>query len=157
MRTVLVTFTLFGLIHSFHGLAVMAADTKEEAIKKDRKRIEGTWKVVALEVGGNKSSDEDARKLTVVNGADGSWSLRSEGREISQGTTVIDPLKQPHTIDFTPTSGGGKGNLHLGIYEVNENRRRLCFTPPGQARPTEFVSQPGTEQILVTFEREVTK
>jgi len=157
MRTVLVTFILFGLIHSFHGLAVMAADTKEEAIKKDRKRIEGTWKVVALEVGGNKSSDEDARKLTVVNGADGSWSLRSEGREISQGTTVIDPLKTPSTIDFTPTSGGGKGNLHQGIYEVKENTRKLCFTPPGHARPTEFVSQPGTEQILVTFEREVTK
>ena len=157
MQSALLKFLFIGLIFSLNGLVVTAADTKEEAIKKDRKRIEGTWKVVALEVGGNKSSDEDARKLTVVNGADGSWSLRSDGREISQGTTVIDPLKTPSTIDFTPTSGGGKGNLHQGIYEVNENTRKLCFTPPGHARPNEFVSQLGTEQILVTFEREVTK
>lgn len=142
---------------TLNSLMTFAADTKDEETKKDRKRIEGTWKVVTLEIGGKKSSDEDVRKLTVVNSIDGSWSLRSEGKEISKGITVIDPIKQPRTIDFTPTEGGGKGNLHLGIYELNEKTRRLCFTPPGQSRPTEFVSQPGTEQILVTFEREVAK
>lgn len=48
---------------------ISADDAKDEAIKKDRKLIEGTWRVVALEVDGNKATEEDARKLTVVNGS----------------------------------------------------------------------------------------
>jgi hypothetical protein len=30
---------------------------------------------VALEVDGNKASDEDAKKIKVVNGPDGTWTL----------------------------------------------------------------------------------
>ena len=36
--------------------------------------------------------EEDAKKLTVVNGSDGTWNLRSEGKEISKGTSTIDPI-----------------------------------------------------------------
>lgn len=143
------------------GLALIAVaaiatadDAKDEAIKKDRKLIEGTWRVVALEVDGNKAADEDAKKISVVNGPDGTWTLFSDGKEIGKGTNSFDPTKKPKTIDFTPTEGEGKGNLYLGIYELGENTRKLCFAPPGKDRPADFISMPGTDQILVTFERE---
>ena len=132
-------------------------DAKDEAIKKDRKQIEGTWRVVALEVNGNKAMDEDAKKLTWSTAPDGTWSLLSEGKEISKGTSTIDPTKKPKTIDFTPTEGEGKGNQYLGIYELGEKTRKMCFAPPGKERPTEFTSTPGSEHILVTFEREKAK
>ena len=132
-------------------------DAKEEAIQKDRKQIEGTWRVVALEVNGNRASDEDARKITVVNGPDGTWTLFSDGKEVGKGTNSFDPTKKPKTIDFTQTEGDGKGNLYLGIYELGENVRKLCFAPPGKDRPAEFISMPGTDVILVTFEREKAK
>ncbi len=142
------------------GLALLAVaalaigdDAKDEAIKKDRKLIEGTWRVVALEVDGNKSSDEDAKKITVVNGPDGTWTLFSDGKEVGKGTNSFDPTKKPKTIDFTQTEGEGKGNSFLGIYELGENTRKLCFAPPGKDRPREFISMPGTDHILVTFER----
>ncbi len=134
-----------------------ADDAKDEAVKKDRKRIEGTWRVVALEVNGNKATAVDAKKLTVVNAADGTWSLRSEGNEISKGTSTIDPTKTPKTLDFTPTEGEGKGNQYLGIYELGEKTRKMCFAPPGKERPTGFTSTPGSEHVLVTFEREPAK
>ena len=150
----------------FYGLSVLgfllvvtaaiatADDAKDEAIKKDRKQIEGTWRGVALEVNGDRAMEEDARKIMVVNGPDGTWSLLSEGKEISKGTNSFDPTKKPKTIDFTPTDGEGKGNLYMGIYELGENTRKLCFAPPGKERPTEFISLPGSEHILVNFERE---
>ena len=153
----------------FYGLSVLgflllvtaaiatADDAKDEAIKKDRKQIEGTWRGVALEVDGNKASNEDAKKITVVNGPDGTWTLFSDGKEIGKGTNSFDPTKKPKTIDFTQTEGEGKGNLYLGIYELSENTRKLCFAPPGKDRPTEFISMPGSEHILVTFEREKSK
>jgi uncharacterized protein (TIGR03067 family) len=129
-------------------------DAKDEAIKKDRKQIEGTWRVIALEVDGNKAMEEDAKKLSVINGSDGTWSLFSEGREIGKGTSTIDPTKKLKTIDFTPTEGEGKDKLHLGIYELGEKTRKLCIAPSGKGRPTEFASTAGSEIILVTFERE---
>ena len=142
------------------GLALIAVaaiatadDAKDEAIKKDRKLIEGTWRVVALEVDGNKSPDEDAKKIAVVNGPDGTWTLFSDGKEVGKGTNSFDPTKTPKTIDFTQTEGEGKGNSFLGVYELGANTRKLCFAPPGKDRPREFISMPGTDHILVTFER----
>jgi len=143
-----------GVLLTVIATTATADDTKDEAIKKDRKLIEGTWRIVAFEINGNKANEEDARKLSVVNGSDGTWSLLSAGKEISKGTSTFDPTKKPKTIDFTPTEGGGKGNQHLGIYELGEKTRKMCFAPPGKKRPTEFVSAPGSEIILVMFERE---
>lgn len=68
---------------AFRGLGIVGAllvsitvnvrvdDAQEEAIKKERKLLEGTWRIVALEVNGNKSYDEAARKVSVVNGLGG--------------------------------------------------------------------------------------
>ena len=134
-----------------------AEDAKDEAIKKDRKLIEGTWRVVALEVDGNKAADEDAKKITVVNGPDGTWTLFADGKEIGKGTNSFDPTWKPKTIDFTQTEGEEKGKTYLGIYELGENTRKLCFAPPGKDRPAEFISLAGTEHVLVTFKREKAK
>ncbi len=134
--------------------AIAAADdAKDKAIEKDRQRIQGVWQVVALVIDGNKAEEQDAKKLSVVNGADGTWNLRSEDMEISRGTSTFDPTKEPKTIDFTPTEGEAKGDQFLGIYELGKNKRKLCFAPAGKDRPTEFASTPGTGHILVTFER----
>ena len=157
MKSAFFGFLVGSFLVTAIGAVATAGDTKDEAIKKDRKQYEGTWRVVALEVNGNKAKDEDAKKFTVVNGSDGTWSLRSEDKEISKGTSTIDPTKKPKTIDFTPTEGEGKGNEYLGIYELGEKTRKLCFAPPGKERPTEFSSTPGSEHILVTFEREKAK
>jgi uncharacterized protein (TIGR03067 family) len=130
-----------------------ADEAKDEAIERDRKQIEGTWRIVALEVNGNRAREEDARKLTVVNGADGTWSLRSGEKEINRGTSIFDPTQTPKTIDFTPTVGQTNGKLYLGIYELGGTTRRLCFAPPGKDRPAEFSSPAESGHILVTFER----
>ena len=154
MKTRFIGLSVFGLLLA---TIVTADDAKDEAIKKDRKQIEGTWRIVALEVNGNKANDDDAKKLSVINGSDGTWTLLSEGKEISKGTSTFDPTKKPKSIDFTPTEGEGKGNQYLGIYELGEKTRKMCFAPPGKERPTGFSSAPGSEIILVTFEREKAK
>ena len=153
MKTYFVGLPVIGLLLVATASIAAADDTKDEAIKKDRKQIEGTWRVVALEVNGNKVSDEDAKKIKVVNGPNGTWTLFSDGKEISKGTNSFDPTKKPKTIDFTATDGEGKGEVYLGIYELGENTRKLCFAPQGKDRPTEFATAPGSEHVLVSFER----
>lgn len=143
------------------GMALLAAsglaaddNAKEQAIKKDRKHMEGTWRAVSLEVNGNKAAENDARKIVVINHADGTWTLKTNDKEISKGSNKIDPTKKPKTIDFTPTEGEGRGKEYLGIYELGKKSRRLCFVALGRDRPTEFSSTVGSEHILITFERE---
>lgn len=154
MRSSSVGLFVVGVFLTAITTIAYANDAKDKAIKIDHKLIEGIWRIVALEVNGNKAGEEDARKLSVVNGSDGTWRLLSEGKEISIGTSTIDPTKKPKTLDFTATEGEGKGNQYLGIYELGEKTRKMCFAPPGKDRPTEFASTPGSEFILVTFERE---
>jgi uncharacterized protein (TIGR03067 family) len=137
--------------------AVVAADApKDEAIAKERKRFQGTWRIVSLVVDGNKSTDEDARKFVVVNRSDGTWTLLSDDQEILKGRSLVDPTKTPKTVDILVTKEDGE-ERYLGIYEIGENARRLCFAPPGKERPTEFSSEPSSRHILVTFRRERVK
>ncbi len=130
-----------------------ADDATDEAIKKERKKIEGKWQIVELVVNGNKSKDEDAAKLTVVNDAKGTWSLWSGDSKVTMGTSTFDPTTEPKSIDFTPSEGDAKGNRFLGIYQLGKNARKLCFAPSGKVRPTEFSSTAENQHIFVTFKR----
>lgn len=149
-------FVAVGALLTAIAAIASAADAKDEAIKKDRKQIEGTWRVVALVVNGNQVKEEDAKKITVINGSDGTWTIHADDK-VFKGTSTFDPTKKPKTIDFMPTEGDGKGELYLGIYELGEKTRKLCYAPSGKERPTEFASAAGSEHILVTFEREKAK
>ncbi len=153
MRRPIYGFLAFTFLLTTVGAIAATGDTLEEAVKKDRKLHEGTWKIVALEINGNKAEADDAKKLTVVNGPDGTWSLRSEGNEVAKGTSIIDPTRKPKEIELTQTEGEGKGKPLLGIYEIGERTRKLCIAPAGKDRPKEFSTAEGNEHILVTFER----
>ncbi len=134
--------------------AVVSADDKQAAaIQKDRNLIAGTWQIEVLEINGNRSAGEDVKQLTVVNGADGTWSLRSEGNEVGRGTTTIDPSQSPKTIDIQPTSGQDQGKTYRGIYELGKTSRKLCFAPAGKDRPTAFSSNAENQHIFVKFKR----
>jgi uncharacterized protein (TIGR03067 family) len=142
---------LAGLLLVGAGALSAADETKERAIERDRKQIAGTWRMVELVVNGNRA---DEGKFTVVNGTDGTWTLLQEKTRLAHGTSTFDPTQTPKTIDFTLTEGDAKGETFLGIYELGEKTRKLCFAPSGKPRPTEFESRPGSEHILATFERQ---
>jgi uncharacterized protein (TIGR03067 family) len=141
-----------GLLLAGVGTAA-AGDAKEEAVKKDRKKYEGTWQAVSLTADGNEASEEDVKKITVVNEADGKWAVQVEGKFVARGTSKIDPTKEPKEIDLTTTEGEGEGKTARGIYEVGEDDRKVCFAPPGKERPAEFASRLGTGNIFVVFKR----
>ena len=145
----LVVCLLFGL-----SSGIATGNAQEEAIKNERKKFEGTWRVASLEVNGEKSHPEDLKNIRVVNGNDGTWSIRVNGEEVTKGTSQIDPTKKIKTIDFTPTVGDDKGKQFRGIYELGDNTRKLCFATAEKGRPTDFSANPGSDRWLVQFERE---
>lgn len=132
----------------------IADEAGDKAITKDQKQIEGTWQVTRLVIGGDKAPAGDITKMKVINGADGIWALQVDGKEIAKGTSSIDPSQKTRTIDFTITEGDGKGEHHLGIYELGKNARKLCFGPHAKGRPAGFTSTQAAGSILVEFERD---
>ena len=142
----------FALLIAMTSLTA-AGDDKDKAIKEDRKKYEGTWQVVSLEVNGNKSAEEDAKKITVVNEADGKWAIEVEGKVVARGTSEIDPTKKPKTVDLTMTEGEDKGKTSLGIYEFGEDSRKVCLAPAGKARPAEFSSTAANGHVLAVLKR----
>ena len=141
-----------GLLLAVTG-ARAAGDVKDEAIKKERKKFEGTWQVVSLEVGGNKTKEEDAKKITVVNEADGKWAIEAEGKVVARGTSEIDPTKKPKAVDLTVTEGDSKGQTVPGIYELGEDTRKVCLAQAGKERPKEFAAPAGSGHILAVLKR----
>ncbi len=55
----------------------------------------------------------------------------------------LDSARTPKQIDWVH-----KGQVWKGIYELTPDRLRLCVSPPGQSRPTEFVTRPGDRRQL---------
>jgi uncharacterized protein (TIGR03067 family) len=149
-----VMFIVVGL-SSAVTLAADAGD-KEEAIRADRARMAGEWRVVSVEANGNTNADPVVARVTVVNGLDGKWSLLSNGKTIAEGTSTIDPTTSPKTIELKSSRGSvenARGTHYRGIYEVHETTRRLCFVPSDKPVPESFAGGRDTGQILVTFER----
>lgn len=150
----LVGGSLVGAAVGLPAAAVVAAVSAEaDAIREARQRYAGTWRVVTVEAGGNRLPDDD-RPVVVTNAVDGSWTITVDGQETARGTSRIDPLASPPEIDIDITGGDGAGGRWLGIYEVGDTTRRLCFRGGDGWRPRDFTTAPGCGAVLVTFERQ---
>ena len=128
------------------------AISEQADVARDRALYAGTWKIVAIESDG-ETKPGDARRVIVVNHADGAWTMTVDGLEVNRGESRMDPLADPPEIDVEITSGDGKGKVLQGIYDVNETRRRLCFRGEQGWRPREFRTHPGDGAVLVTFDK----
>jgi len=97
-------------------LFLAADDSKEEAIKKDRARLKGSWNVVSLERDGSKpATDDQLKTVTTTIDADGKMTVEANGNAVVEATTRIDPTTDPKSIDFTFTAGEMKGESAKGI------------------------------------------
>jgi uncharacterized protein (TIGR03067 family) len=154
MKSLLCNLFVFGIaLTGLAGPSVGFAEDKPD----DMKLIAGTWTVTEMVINGHRVPDKELEKLRVVNGADGTWALLVEGKEISRGTNIFDSTQTPKTLDFYPTDGEGKDNQYLGIYELDENARKICFSLNGKPRPQEFSAAAESERVLMTFEKAKTE
>jgi uncharacterized protein (TIGR03067 family) len=128
----------------------LAADAKDDAVKKDMDAIQGKWSVVSMD------HDGDALKISkdanrVIKGDKYALTLLTD--VTIEGVFTIDPTTSPKQIQTTASSGPYKDKELLGIYELNGDTLKFCFAPPGEKRPTEFKSKEGTGWILVIHKK----
>lgn len=127
------------------------SDDPKELLEAHRKRLEGTWIGVLGLRDGKKIVDDEANEVRLTVTGDHYTMIR--GEQADHGTSRIDPMADPKTIDITITDGEFKGQTWLGIYEVIGASHKVCFAPTGRPRPTTFTSEPGSGHVLWVLTR----
>jgi uncharacterized protein (TIGR03067 family) len=143
MKAVVLTFTAAAVL-------LVGGQGDEAALKKERARLKGTWKITKFET--PKGEDENWRDAMLVLGEDGSLELR-KGDDTKKATFKLNPAAKPKEIDISPDDDANK--VMKGIYKIEKDVLKLCVNPDGNnnQRPTEFKIVDGVPQILVTLEK----
>ncbi len=143
----------------FASMAIAAGEEtdRETTVKKELKKLEGTWEVVSVESNGRKGAEGELTGLAYVFEANGKWKLQKDGESQAEGTFTIDPTKNPPTIDYkivSSISEESKGKTSLGIYKLDGDKLTVCRTwPDNDQRPAEFAASAESKCILTEFNR----
>ena len=132
---------------------LLVADTDDD-VKKELKALEGSWKAVALEAGGKPLPIESVPEFTYIIRADGTATGKMPKGEYS-GTVIVNPKKDPKTIDNVHETGPQKGKKQYGVYKLEGDKLTVCMTGPGAAestRPKDFSTKDNACVVFV-FER----
>ena len=158
MKTLAMTFLSLGLLIATSGFALADDDAKKDAIKQDMKKLEGSWKMVSMEMNGKKATDEEIKGAAdlrlVFKGNTGS--IRNKDNVLSEGTITIDPTKKPKTLDLKVTKGRNSGKTSLAIYELDGDTLKACWTlfAVDRKRAKDFATKADSGLMLVTYKRE---
>jgi uncharacterized protein (TIGR03067 family) len=136
------------------GLLV-AADAKDDAVKNETKKFQGTWVLVSGERDGEKVRDEDVKKSKITwTGNECVVETPHQSDKAIKGTARLDPSKKPREMDWERSAGPGAGKTFHAIYEfLDDDTYRICFAPPEKDRPTEFKTRAGTGHMLHVWKR----
>jgi len=120
--------------------------------KEDGKKMQGSWRPVAAELGGKQFPDGVLKTMKLVL-SDGKYTV-TVAEQTDEGTVKLDPAKQPRALDIVGTKGPNQGKTIPAIYELTDVTLRICYDLSGKARPQEFKTKAGTQLFLVEYKRQ---
>ena len=134
---------------------IASAPAKDEAAKKDKDKIHGTWRAVTGEIASQQIPEEALKGLDMtLEFKEDKYTFKTT-TENETGTFKIDPDKQPKTLTFKIESGEDKDKTQLGIYTFEDGKLKICVVKAGEKeRPTEFKTKEGTTQSLFVFKKQ---
>ena len=135
------------------GLVVAAGAPQGSPAGHNRQQLQGTWELVTLE-----ASVRHLSSLSMKDLADARLVIREEvwrwklGKSKLKMTARLDPDKNPKTIDLTITAGPARGKTFRAIYLLERDTLKICLhRKPGNERPTEFVTGPDSEFVIMVW------
>lgn len=128
-----------------------AAD--DSAVKKDLAQMQGAWSMISGSADGQTMPAQTVAQMKRVCTGD-EVTVTMAGQVYLKGKFAINPSTMPKTIDYQMTDGFTKGKKQLGIYELQGDTFKSCFSSPGAERPTDFTSKPGDGRTLSVWQRE---
>ena len=118
----------------------------------DAVAVRGSWTCVSAVVDGKPLSEKTARKLKLTLTADRYKTERGD-EVLFDSTYRLDPGQKPPRIEMIGTEGDAAGKPALGIYSLEGDTLKICYTMPGGKRPERFESAAGSGASLVVWAR----
>jgi uncharacterized protein (TIGR03067 family) len=128
------------------------AQPPDKGIREELQRLQGSWQIEMLEEDGEKLSADDLKGRSILFGKD-AFFLRRNNAVVQIGLLKLDPTKSPKTANAIILQGDHKGDIMLGIYELQGDNLKICFDKEGQERPKEFKTAPKCGQMLIVLKR----
>jgi len=131
---------------------LIGADAKDDdAVKKELKKLSGSYVMLSGESKAGKLSEEQIKDATLI--IDGTKYTANFGRDAVEGRQKVDPTKTPKEIAATNAAG----QTILGIYKFEKGQFTVCFAPPGKERPKEFSVKNGTGDFVHVWKKKERK
>ncbi|HVV01436.1 MAG TPA: family 16 glycoside hydrolase [Verrucomicrobiae bacterium] len=117
----------------------------------DLKRMQGAWQVAGIEVGGEEAPAESVTNIEVhISGE--KFKVLNLGSDAA-GTFVLDSTQMPRQIEIHPESGPDAGQVWPGIYELENNSMKVCYSRIASRRPSSLQTGTDADLVLITYNR----
>src|SRR5262245_32686853 len=134
---------------------------EDEDIKKEMKKMEGTWQMVSLENEGSDglAKEELAKNAIHLTVKGDTFKVADSGETYAEGTFKIVEVKgkiRKNDLTYTkPTDWGKKPVPQLAEWIDDDTFRVVVPDPTSKEvkRPTEFSAKKGSSQILAVYKR----
>jgi uncharacterized protein (TIGR03067 family) len=142
------SITVFALLNS-----TLTFSADKVAAKSDTELIAGTWQLLYAETDGTQAPAKTVQSIRVeIKGA--SHTVYFGDKVVVHDVAfVINPSANPKTTDDTINEGPDKGKPIRGIYQLKDDTLVSCVAKPGNDRPKEFATAPGSGHTLRVFMR----
>jgi uncharacterized protein (TIGR03067 family) len=127
------------------GCVLLAHDGLAQAADADLQPLQGKWTVESFDYNGNPV---DVMQGAVREFKEEKYTLSPKVGDAIGGIVKLDSTKNPKEIDLEIN-----GRTLKGIYALDGDSLRMCYTLNGAERPTELVSKPDSGVVLVVHKR----
>jgi uncharacterized protein (TIGR03067 family) len=117
----------------------------------DLDRLQGTWRVTALEIDGRAELAALPDAMITVRGSE--FETHGMGDDYS-GTIELVAGKTPNAFDLVFTAGPPAGKRNRGIYKLDGDTWTICLATRGDSRPKRFATRADSGIALETLERD---
>ena len=123
-----------------------------DVITPELEMLQGEWVSISITRDGMVLPAQFCQSGSRV--AEGNVTTVTFGNQVwMKALTRIDVSQEPQEIDYLHLSGPSTGQIQRGIMSITENELELCLAEPGNQRPNEFTSMPGSGFTLSTWRR----
>jgi uncharacterized protein (TIGR03067 family) len=134
------------------GLLLSGETLKEDLVKQELDKLQGTWVIVANTKEG-KESPESLResKRYTIKGDHYSVSFKGAEKRLLEFRIKLDPESKPKTIDLI----GLKTDTVLlaGLYELDGDTLKICVPVGSSDRPKALKSEAGSKSGIIVYRR----
>ena len=134
-------------------LAVILATSCSKTTPGEPSGLVGTWQSVSAIADGKPTPDALIAHIRITFTKD-RYQTQQDSEVVFDSTYTVDTSKNPREINIMGTEGEFKEKEGLGIYLVQDDTLKICYTLPGKPRPSTFESTPGSKVFFIVCKRQ---